>query len=102
MAYFLAEFSSLVDKEAPPEYTLLVDSVSNVKGSGTWIILEGPRNLIIEQELKFEFKANNNQVEYEVLITYMILPLKMGASRLKSKSDSQLVANQVSRQYQAK
>lgn len=32
----------------------------------------------------------------------MIIALKMGATRVKSKSDSQQVANQVSNQYQAK
>lgn len=41
---------------------------------------------------KFKFKANNNQEEYEALIAGTILALEMGASRLKAKRESQLVA----------
>lgn len=67
-----------------------------MKGSNAGIILEVPEDLLMEQATKFEFKANNNQAEYKVFVIGMILALKMGASRLKSKSSSQLVANQVS------
>lgn len=38
--------------------------------------------------MKFKFKANNNQAEYEALITYMVISLKMDASSLKAKGDS--------------
>lgn len=65
-------------------------------------MLERPDNLVIEQVLKFEFIASNNQTEYEALIVCMILTLKMGATRLKAKSKSQLVVNQVSGQYRAR
>lgn len=67
----------------------------------TRIILESPIEIIIEQALKFEFKANN-QEEYKALIASMILTLEIGASILKSKSGSKLVTNQVVGQYHAK
>lgn len=51
------------------------------------------------QSLKFELRANNNHAKYEVLITIMVLALEMGTSRLKEKSNFQLVANQVAREY---
>lgn len=57
---------------------------------------------MIEQTLEFEFKVNNNQAECEALIVGMVLTLEMSASKLKAKSDSQLVANQVSGEYHAK
>lgn len=66
------------------------------------IILEGLVDKLIKKALKFEFTANINQAEYKALISCMILALEMGASRLKAKSDSQLVSNQVSGKYQAK
>ena len=52
------------------------------------MILEGPNGLLIEQALRFAFKANNNQAEYEFLIAEMLLAKEMGARSLLAKSDS--------------
>lgn len=38
-----------------------MDGTSNLKGNNAGIILEGLGDLLIEQTLKFEFKASNNQ-----------------------------------------
>ena len=72
------------------------------QGSGAGIILEGPHGLLIEQALRFAFKANNNQADYEALIAGMLLAKEMGAQSLLAKSDSLLVTGQVTREYQAK
>lgn len=53
---FLAEFSSSIDEEAPLIWTLSMDGTSNIKSSGVGIILEGPKNLLIEHSLKFGFR----------------------------------------------
>jgi len=66
------------------------------------VILEGPNGVLIEQALRFAFKASNNQVEYEALIAGMLLVKEMGAQSLLAKSDSQLVTGQVTGEYQAK
>jgi len=66
------------------------------------VILEGPNGLLIEQALKFAFKASNNQAEYKALIAGMLLAKEMGARSLLAKSDSQLVTGQVIGEYQAK
>ena len=81
---------------------LLVDGSSNHQGSGAGIILEGPNGVLIEQALRFAFKASNNQAEYEALIAGMLLAKEMGAQSLLAKSDSQLVTGQVTEEYQAK
>ena len=52
---------------------LLVNGSSNQQGSGAGIILEGPNGVLIEQALRFAFKASNNQAEYEALIAGMLL-----------------------------
>jgi len=57
---------------------------------------------LIEQALRFAFKASNNQAEYEALITGMLLAKEMGAQSLLAKSDSLLVTGQVTGEYQAK
>jgi len=58
--------------------------------------------VLIEQALRFAFKASNNQAEYEALIVGMLLAKEMGAQSLLAKSDSQLVTGQVTGEYQAK
>ncbi|MCI51250.1 putative gag polyprotein, partial [Trifolium medium] len=52
--------------------------------------------------LRFAFKASNNQAEYEALIAGMKLAKEMEVKDLRAKSDSQLVTNQVSREFQTK
>ena len=79
-----------------------MDGSSNQQGSGAGIILEGPNGVLIEQALRFAFKGSNNQTEYEVLFSGMLLAKEMGAQSLLAKSDSQLVTGQVTREYQAK
>ena len=70
---------------------LSVDGSSNQQGSGAGVILEGPNGLLIEKALRFSFKANNNQAEYETLIADMLLAKEVGARSLLVKSDSLLV-----------
>jgi len=81
---------------------LSVDGSSNQQGSGAGIILEGPNGVLIEQALRFAFKASNNHAEYEALIVGMLLAKEMGAQSLLAKSDSQLITGQVTGEYQAK
>ena len=68
-----------------------MDGSSNQQGSGADVILEGPTGLLIEQALRFPFKASNNQAEYEALVARMLLTKKMDAKSLLAKSDSLLV-----------
>jgi len=77
------------------------DGSSNQQGSGAGVILEGPNGLLIEQALRFAFKASNNQAEYEALIAGMLLAKEMGAWSLLAKTDSQLVTGQVIVEYKA-
>jgi len=79
-----------------------VDGSSNQQGSGARIVLEGPNRVLIEQALRFTFKASNNQAEDEALIAGMLLAKEMGAQSLVVKSDSQLVTGQVTGEYHAK
>ncbi|KAG4963062.1 hypothetical protein JHK82_039739 [Glycine max] len=67
MANFLAGFIGN-DQTTSNWWSLDIDSASNVKGSREKIILEGPDNVTLEQALKLNFKASNNQAEYEALI----------------------------------
>lgn len=102
LADFVVELNSPVEEEPPLEWALSVDNAYNVKGRGARIMLEGLRDIFFENALKFEFIASKNQMEYEALMFSMVLAREIGVARLKAKSDSHLVPNQVSGQYQAK
>ena len=102
LADFVVEFTSPAHNVAPFVWLLSVDGSSNLKGSGAGIILEGPGDVLIEQSLRFEFKASNNQAEYEALIAGMNLAAEMGAENLRARSDSELITSQISGEYQTK
>jgi len=101
---FVVKLSSVATQQEGVDFkwVLSVDDSSNQQGSGASVILEGPDDLLIEQALRFAFKANNNQAEYETLIAGMLLAKEMGARGLSAKSDSLLVIGQVTGEYQAK
>ncbi|XP_068503721.1 uncharacterized protein [Phaseolus vulgaris] len=103
-ADFIVELSLAATHQEEPNsrWVLSVDGSSNQQGSGVGVILEGPNGLLIEQALRFAFKASNNQAEYEALIAGMLLAKQMGAKSLLAKSDSLLVTEQVTGEYQAK
>ncbi|MCH90339.1 gag-pol polyprotein, partial [Trifolium medium] len=88
---FVVELSGPPDKIDSQPWTLSVDGSSNLRGSGAGVVLEGPDGVLIEQSLRFAFKASNNQAEYEALIVRMKLAKEMDVEELKSKNDSQLV-----------
>ena len=72
-------------------WSLYIDRVSNMKGNGEWIILEGTDNVTLEQALKLNFKGSNNQVEYEAFIAGLKLAREVGVKNLRCYTDSQLV-----------
>ncbi|XP_068492042.1 uncharacterized protein [Phaseolus vulgaris] len=103
-ADFIVELSLAAahQEEACFRWVLSVDGSSNQQGNGVGVILEGLNGLLIEQALRFAFKASNNKSEYEALIARMLLTKEMGAKSLLAKSDSLLVTGQITGEYQAK
>ncbi|MCI67194.1 gag-pol polyprotein, partial [Trifolium medium] len=73
LADFVLEMSTPPGEDKASPWTLSVNGASNIRGSGTGIVLEGPDGVLIEQSLRFAFKASNNQAEYEALIAGMKL-----------------------------
>jgi len=61
-ADFVVELSSADthQEESNFRWVLSVHGSSNQQGSGAGVILEGPNGLLIEQALRFTFKASNN------------------------------------------
>ena len=72
----------------------------------TWLWCETcPPNSLDEQmgyTIYIEFKATNNEAEYEALLTGLRVATELEVEALDAFSDSQLVINQVQGDYLAK
>nr|KYP63475.1 Transposon Ty3-I Gag-Pol polyprotein [Cajanus cajan] len=101
MADFINEFTPQAVPK-PLTWTLHVDGSTNQQGSRAGIILEGPGKILVELSLCFDFKASNNQAEYEALLAGLRLAKDLGVTRVKCWSDSQIVAGQVNGTFQTK
>jgi len=60
LADFAAELSPQSTTTKTSQWTLHVDESSNSRSCGARVVLKGPNNTLIEQAIKFEFKASNN------------------------------------------
>nr|KYP52463.1 Retrovirus-related Pol polyprotein from transposon 17.6 [Cajanus cajan] len=85
-----------------PRGAIKAQALANFVMDGAGIVLEGPGGILLEQSLRFEFRASNNQAEYKALLAGMVLAKEMGATSLSARSDSQLITGQVAGTFQAK
>ena len=83
-------------------WKLFVDGASNRHGAGLGIVLISPDDLVVEQAINLGFPASNNEAEYEALLAGLKTAFCMKATELMVYSDSQLVVNQISSDYEAK
>ncbi|XP_077230142.1 uncharacterized protein LOC143863345 [Tasmannia lanceolata] len=81
---------------------MYVDGSSNAGDSGAGLVITGPDNFITEYALRLDFKASNNEAEYEALIAGIALATELQVSRIRVHSDSQLVVSQVNGFSEAK
>ncbi|KAJ9541250.1 hypothetical protein OSB04_027756 [Centaurea solstitialis] len=113
LADFVAEFSPEVEQPSHDEinnvmiqdnqlWTLYVDGSSNIRGSGLGIVLKSSHGGNMVYSIRCEFKATNNEAEYEALIAGLEIAYNSGARRLHVRSDSLLVVNQINGDFQAK
>ncbi|XP_074277205.1 uncharacterized protein LOC141600847 [Silene latifolia] len=80
---------SLEEDKGEQVWELHVDGASNARGAGVGLVLKSPQGDLIVQAVRCEFKATNNEAEYEALI-------------LKVCSDSKLIVNHVNDCYEAR
>ncbi|KAM1034953.1 hypothetical protein ACFX2A_039170 [Malus domestica] len=85
-----------------PVWNLYVYGSSNRQGCGAGLILTTPDKVAIEHALRFKFKASNNEAEYEALIAGLCLAKHLGVKQIDIFSDSQLVVNQVTNNFDTK
>ncbi|MGG6712939.1 UNVERIFIED_CONTAM: ribonuclease HI family protein, partial [Salmonella enterica subsp. enterica serovar Weltevreden] len=70
--------------------------------AGAGIHVVSPTKEEFAYALRFDFPATNNEVEYEALLSGMNLAFQLGARDVQIISDSQLIVNHVSGDYEAK
>ncbi|XP_021756199.1 uncharacterized protein LOC110721370 [Chenopodium quinoa] len=103
LADFLAEcsYQETLDK-GKKIWTVFTDGSTTVNGSGAVVVITSPEGKNFEYALKFSFKASNNEAEYEAAIAGLDLCIALEAEHVCLKTDSQLVANQIRGEYEAK
>ncbi|KAL0327791.1 UNVERIFIED_CONTAM: hypothetical protein Sangu_1857100 [Sesamum angustifolium] len=89
-----------VSKEKP--WLIHVDGSSTAQRSGTGVVISSPQGEDMEFAIKFDFKALNNEAEYEALVLGMKKAQNVGASHLLAYSNSQLIVKQVNGEYESK
>ncbi|XP_073107718.1 uncharacterized protein [Elaeis guineensis] len=85
-----------------PTWVLHIDGASNAQGSRAGFLLTGPEGVTTEHALRFDFKASNNQAEYEALVAGLKLALELGINHLQVFSDSQLIVGQTKGEFETR
>jgi ribonuclease HI len=76
------------------------DGSLNLQGAGAGVTLTSPSGDVLKYVVRLDFRATNNMAEYEGLLAGLRAAAGMGIRRLLVLGDSQLVVNQVSKEYQ--
>ncbi|GAA0168547.1 hypothetical protein LIER_23238 [Lithospermum erythrorhizon] len=61
---------------------------------GVGILIRGPEGIIMEYALRFSFKATNNEVEYEAMITGLLLVKGLGMDQVLYHTKALSAANE--------
>ncbi|CAL8136204.1 unnamed protein product [Prunus armeniaca] len=81
-------------------WTMYFDGSSTETRSGAGVVIESPQGQMWQFAFQLDFKCTNNQAEYEALIIGLEILKEMKATRVLVYGDSQLVINQLTREYQ--
>ena len=97
---FVVEFSPRKEMEVVCHmevhlWKVFMDGASSAMGAGDGIVIITPDGIRMEHSFRLGFRASNNEVEYETLLTGLRVVLDLGAREVEVYSDSQLVVNQV-------
>ncbi|KAL0434466.1 UNVERIFIED_CONTAM: Pro-Pol polyprotein [Sesamum latifolium] len=96
LADFVSDVAGISVEDTPSNqvWLLHVDGSSTTQGSGADIVITSPQGEDLEFAIKFDFKASNNEAEYEALVIGMRMAHEAGARHLLAYSDSQLIVKQ--------
>ncbi|XP_042401092.1 uncharacterized protein LOC121991137 [Zingiber officinale] len=92
LADFLTEIHQTDSEET---WKVYVDGSATRQGSGIGVLLISPPEDILQLAVRLNFRATNNEAEYEALLVGLQAARHVGAARVIIYSDSQLVTQQV-------
>ncbi|KAL0313455.1 UNVERIFIED_CONTAM: hypothetical protein Sradi_5744800 [Sesamum radiatum] len=75
------------DTSSDQVWLLHMDGSSTIQGSGAGIVITSPQGEDLEFAIKFNFKASNNEAEYEALVIGIRMAHEAGARHLLAYSD---------------
>jgi len=101
-ADFIVEMTFPDEENEEGIWTIFVDGSSNSKESGAGLIIENNDGIVIELSLGLSFAMTNNTTKCEAFLAGLRVAMDMGAKRIKICTDSQLVASQVSGEFQVR
>ncbi|XP_042460586.1 uncharacterized protein LOC122044113 [Zingiber officinale] len=100
-AQALADFVTEVQSPEPETaWKIYVDGSSARQGSGIDILLISPREDRIQLSIRLDYRATNNEAEYEALIAGLQVARHVGATKVLLHSDSQLAAQQLNGMFE--
>ena len=71
-------------------------------GAGLGLKLKAPTGEIIEQAVRLDFPASNNEAEYEAIIVSLDLAISVSSEKIIIRSGSQLVVGQFNGEYETR
>lgn len=83
-------------------WRLFTDEASNIHGACLGIFLKSPQEDTAAYSMRCEFKASNNEAEYEALVMGLEAAKELKIKKLHVSCDSLLIVNQVNGSYEAK
>lgn len=77
------------------------NGASNRNGAGKCVVLKSSEGTILELAVRLGFEASNNDTKYEAIIIGLRRVKALGVQNLRINYDSQLIVNQLIREYYA-
>nr|ABA97388.2 retrotransposon protein, putative, Ty3-gypsy subclass, expressed [Oryza sativa Japonica Group] len=102
LADFVAEWTEC-QEDTPAEnmehWTMHFDGSKRLSGIGAGVVLISPTGERLSYVLWIHFSASHNVAEYEALLHGLRIAISLGIKRLIVRGDSQLVVNQVMKEW---
>nr|CAH66737.1 H0404F02.13 [Oryza sativa] len=102
LADFLAEWTECQEdmlEEKMEYWTMHFDGSKRLRGTGAGVVLISPTGERLSYVLWIHFSASHNVAEYEALLHGLRIAISLGIRRLIVCGDSQLVVNQVMKEW---
>ena len=94
------ELQCIVSKTETKPWSLFTDGASNVNGTDIGLVLKLPQGDIIAHAIYCDFKATNNEAEYDALIIGLATARDLKVTHIDINCDSLLIVNHVNATYE--